>query len=964
MDYTNLLLFLSFVCLCICIVSSTATRLRRANLPPGPLPLPIFGNLFKLGSKPHRSLAELAKVHGPLMTLKLGSVTTVVVSSPTLAKDILQTHDQSFASRNIPEAVRALKHHELSMAWLPALTQWRNIRKMCNTQLFVMQRLEFSQALRRQKVEELLAYVDENCEHRRAVDIGQVAFSTVLNLISNTVFSADLTRLDSNYAQEFKALVRGVMEEAAKPNLADYFPILRSFDPQGIRRRMENYFRKLDDLFDGMIKKRLDSRQLEASPSCHDFLDTILDYKQDDFQLSDPDIKALLKDIFVAGTDTTSSTLEWAMTELLRNPNKMVKAQLELEEVFGKDKPIDESDIIGLPYLQAIVKETFRLHPPVPLLLPHKAVTNVNIGDFTVPQHTQVLINVWTIGRDSSIWENPSSFVPERFLNSGVDFKGRDFTLIPFGAGRRICPGLPLAFRMVYLMLASLLHAFDWKLEEGISPEDIDMEENFGLALQKAKPLKAIPIKNKVAAGNNLHIPGHTPRFVLSIFYYQYNDLSFPLIIVFVEYNEHGLIVSWSAFIQPNPNSKSSLRSRKKRLGLIMAVGSTGSSNTTRLVTFLGKGGSGKTTSAVLVAQFYANAGLKTCLVTHSQDPTVEYLMGCKIGTSPTMLLGPLNQLKQADARLKLTQGVLEGVVGEELGVLPGMDSIFAALELNQFVGFLGMTATKRNQPQSKFDIIIYDGVSNEETLRMIGMTEKARWYLKYLRNIAEKTDVGRLTAPSLLRLVDEVLRLNGTGGLRLNGKMSGEIWDDIDRILERASGSFLEPSKFGCYLMIDPNSPTSVKSALRYWGCAIQSGAQVSGAFGLTTKQSCAESAEMIHKSFSPLPSAFMPYLSTNSPIDFDAVVFREDLQHLLSTAASSGKVQSSVEFNHTKKSVTLFIPGFDKSEIKLYQYRGGSELLVEAGDQRRVIRLPSSIQGKVGGAKFTDKSLLITMR
>ncbi|PIA26907.1 hypothetical protein AQUCO_08600056v1, partial [Aquilegia coerulea] len=468
------------------------------QLPPGPFPFPIVGSLFKLGTEPHKSLAELSKIYGPLMALKLGNVTTIVVSSPTMAKEVLQKNDKAFSSRTIPEAVRVLDNHKHSMIWLPASSKWRSLRKVSSSQLFTTQRLESNQGLRKKKVEELLSYVGENCKNKCAVGIGQVAFSTILNLISNTVFSMDLTHLDSNYAQEFKSLVSIIMEEGARPNFVDYFPILRSIDPQRIKYRMEGHARKLDEFFDGIIKQRLESRKLSKSPrsSCSDFLDAILDYKQEDgFQLSDPDIRAMLRDIFAAGTDTTSSTVEWAMTELLRNPEKMTKAQSELNEMIDENKPIDEADIVRLPYLQAVVKETFRMHPPVPLLIPHKAESRVELCGYIVPKNTQVLINVWTMGRDPNIWENPTVFEPERFLKSNMDFKGQDFELIPFGAGRRICPGLPLAYRMLYLMLASLLHAFNWKLEDGLKPEDMDMEERFGLTLQKAIPLKAIPIK-------------------------------------------------------------------------------------------------------------------------------------------------------------------------------------------------------------------------------------------------------------------------------------------------------------------------------------------------------------------------------------------------------------------------------------------------------------------------------------
>ncbi|KAF8399175.1 hypothetical protein HHK36_015040 [Tetracentron sinense] len=440
-----------------------------------------------------------------------------------------------------------------------------------------------------------------------------------------------------------------------------------------------------------------------------------------------------------------------------------------------------------------------------------------------------------------------------------------------------------------------------------------------------------------------------------------------------------------SSLIQRNPNSGILLqihtRIRRRSRALIMAATTEDrSQRSTKLVTFLGKGGSGKTTSAILAAQHYAKAGLNTCLVIHSQDPTAEYLLGCKIGTSPTicndnlsavrlestkMLLEPLNRLKQADARLNLTHGVLEGVVGEELGVLPGMDSVFSAWALEKLVGFFG-TVARRNHPPEIFDMVIYDGICSEETLRMIGATNRARLYLKYMRNMAETTDIGRLTAPSLLRLADEAMRLTGSGS-RLDGKMSGEIWDKVERILERASANFAQPSKFGCYIVMDPSSTTSVNSALRYWGCAIQAGAPVSGAFGFAPPQSCAASVDMAKKTFSPLPFSLLPYLSIGSPVDWDAVMLNalsEDAQDILSEPESHSSFTLSVRFDPAKKTVTLLMPGFEKSEIKLYQYRGGSELLVEAGDQRRVIRLPSEIQGKVGGAKFTDRNLVITMR
>nr|XP_043607629.1 uncharacterized protein At1g26090, chloroplastic [Erigeron canadensis] len=406
-----------------------------------------------------------------------------------------------------------------------------------------------------------------------------------------------------------------------------------------------------------------------------------------------------------------------------------------------------------------------------------------------------------------------------------------------------------------------------------------------------------------------------------------------------------------------------------------------GTPKPTKFVTFLGKGGSGKTFSAVFAAQHYAMAGLKTVLVIHSQDPTADYILNCKIGTTlvtcndnlsavrletTKMILEPLSRLKQADARLNLTQGVLEGVVGEELGVLPGMDSIFSALELEKLVGFL-QNKTQKNNPKYNFDIIVYDGLSTEETLRMIGATGKSRLYLKYMRMLAEKTDLGRLAGPSLLRLVDESLNA-GTISSGFNGQLSGEVWDKLEHMLEKGSSFITKPELFGCYLVMDLNDPMSLNSALRYWGCAIQAGAFVSGAFGVTHSGCDQEHLEIAETTFSPLPFASYPSISFSNPLNWDNIMqngHSSNARDLLSAlrSGSSGHMQS-VTFDPANKSVTLLMPGFDKSEIKLYQYRGGSELLIEAGDQRRVIYLPSQIQGKVGGAKFIDRKLIITMR
>ncbi|XP_062110628.1 geraniol 8-hydroxylase-like [Humulus lupulus] len=482
------------------------TKTKKKHLPPGPRPFPIIGNLLELGHNPHKSLAKLSHIHGPIMCLQLGRITTVVVSSADMAKQVLQTHDHLFSNRTIPDSLRACDHQMHSMAWLPVSPSWRNLRKICNNHLFSVKALDANQNLRHQKVQELLAGVRTMAEAGEAVAIGTAGFTTSLNLLSTTFFSFDWEGLaPSDTAIDLKETVWNIFEAAGKPNLADYFPVLQKIDPLGIRRSMAFHFRKMIDFFDCVISQRLKLRETSGSSSPaeeeqeNNMLDTLLNYmaskeNRENQLLDKTTIEHLLLDLFAAGTDTTSSTLEWSMTELLKNPEAMSKAQVELKQVIGKGNQVKESDITRLPYLQAIIKETFRLHPPVPLLLPRRAEIDVEVCGYVVPKGAQVLVNVWAVSRDPNIWDNPNEFIPERFLESNIDVKGRHFELTPFGGGRRICPGLPLAIRMVHLMLGSLIHSFDWKLEDGVDLETLNMDEKFGLTLQKARPLRALPI--------------------------------------------------------------------------------------------------------------------------------------------------------------------------------------------------------------------------------------------------------------------------------------------------------------------------------------------------------------------------------------------------------------------------------------------------------------------------------------
>lgn len=191
--------------------------------------------------------------------------------------------------------------------------------------------------------------------------------------------------------------------------------------------------------------------------------------------------------------DTSATATDWAMSELMRHPAVMKKLQREIESVVGLDQMVEESHLDKMEYLECVVKESMRLHPVAPLLIPHESMEDCELQGFHIPKKSRLLVNVWAMGRDPDVWANPDAFTPERFIGSDVDLRGRHFQLIPFGSGRRGCPGLQLGLTVVKLVVAQLVHCFDWELPYGMKPEDIDMCEHFGLVTARAKPLMAIP---------------------------------------------------------------------------------------------------------------------------------------------------------------------------------------------------------------------------------------------------------------------------------------------------------------------------------------------------------------------------------------------------------------------------------------------------------------------------------------
>ncbi|PPD97136.1 hypothetical protein GOBAR_DD05840 [Gossypium barbadense] len=254
-------------------------------------------------------------------------------------------------------------------------------------------------------------------------------------------------------------------------------------------------------LFDGYLQMVLDQHLDHArpKPEQEDFVDFLIRLMKDEsnsFKVSENCVKVMFFDAFIGGIVTTSTTILWAMSELIKNPRVMNKVQAEIRNCIGKKAKVEGKDVSKLKYLKMVVKETFRLHPPVPILPPREAMREFKVGEFDILPKTRILVNVWAIGRDPNGWENPNEFYPERFDGSRIDFRGPDFNLLSFGAGRQICPGLDMGATNVEFTLANMLYLFHWELPNDMKREDISMEEEGGLACQRRTPLWLVPISN------------------------------------------------------------------------------------------------------------------------------------------------------------------------------------------------------------------------------------------------------------------------------------------------------------------------------------------------------------------------------------------------------------------------------------------------------------------------------------
>lgn len=489
----------------------TLPRVKSINSPPSPLPLPLLGHLYLLGPLLHQSLQNLSHKFGPLIHLRLGSLGPVVVaSSPSMAKEFLKSQEINFASR--PRLLGSEYTGECSsgFTFTPYGPYWKFVKKICMTELFSTNKLHFFSKIREEEIRSFLILLLEKSKLHEPVDM-EIALTALTNNIICRMAMSTRCSADENEAEECRKIVEELIIVAGKLNLVHILGIFRSFDIFGYGKRLGEIHQRYMVMVERIMKVHDEKRRdnLHGGSEGYeedDLMSILMKISEDDnaeMKLSRNDIKAFLQNIFAAGTETSSVALQWALAELIKNPHVFKKAREEIESVIGTDKLVKESDIPNLPYIQAVVKETLRLHPTAPLIL-RECNRDCKIGGYEILNKTKIFINIWAIGRDPKYWEDPLEFKPERFLNklgspssSLVDVNGQHFQLLPFGSGRRSCPGAPLALHVLHVTVASMVQCFDWKVcGTDMNQAEVDMKERPGFTLRMAKPLHCLPINH------------------------------------------------------------------------------------------------------------------------------------------------------------------------------------------------------------------------------------------------------------------------------------------------------------------------------------------------------------------------------------------------------------------------------------------------------------------------------------
>lgn len=503
-DYILFSLFMAFVSLALltwaCSVGGIAWkngRNQRGLVPiSGPRGLPILGSLFTLSrGLAHRSLASMAwkSANTQLMAFSLGATPVVVASDPQTAKEILVS--PYFADRPIKLSARSLMFSR-AIGFAPNGTYWRLLRKIASSHLFAPRRIFAHETLRQLECAVMLLNIANEQELNGCVSLRKHLQFASLNNIMGSVFGKRYDPAhESKELEELRDMVREGFELLGAFNWCDYLPWLNYFyDPFRINERCLKLVPRVRKLIRAIIEDHRHSESIKESDNC-DFVDVLLSLEGEE-KLHEDDMVAVLWEMVFRGTDTTALLTEWVMAELVLHPDIQEKLYKEIAK-SAKGGNLTDNEVANLPYLQAVVKETLRVHPPGPLLSwARLSTSDVQLSNgMIIPCNTTAMVNMWAITHDPNVWVDPLKFKPERFLDADMDVRGGDLRLAPFGAGRRVCPGKNLGLVTVTLWVAKLVQQFKW-VEDVDNP--VDLSEVLKLSCEMKNPLCALALQRNI----------------------------------------------------------------------------------------------------------------------------------------------------------------------------------------------------------------------------------------------------------------------------------------------------------------------------------------------------------------------------------------------------------------------------------------------------------------------------------
>ncbi|TMW82257.1 hypothetical protein EJD97_006400 [Solanum chilense] len=492
-----MMLFLLFVAFPIILIFLLLKDKKsgKNKVPPGPIGLPFIGNLHQFdGLTPHIYFWKLSKKYGKIFSLKLGSTSMIVVSSAKIAKEVLKTQDLVFCSRPSILGQQKMSYNGRDIVFARYDDYWREMRKISVLHLFSLKKVQFYKPIREDEVSRMIKKVSQHAASSQITNLSNLMISLTSTIICRLAFGVRFDD-EAHERKRFDYLLAEAQAMMTSIFVSDIFPFLYWIDKlTGLTDRLEKLFKELDEFYEEVIEQHQNPNRPKSMEG--DMVDLLLQFKKEKsipIDLTLEDIKGLLMNVLVAGSDTSAAGVVWTMTALMKNPKAMKKVQQEIRESIGNKGIVNEDDVQNMPYFKAVIKETFRLYPPVPLLVPRESMTKSTLEGYEIQAGTIVHVNSWAIARDPKIWENPEEFIPERFLNSDIDYKGQNYELIPFGAGRRGCPGKTLGVAFMELALSNLLYAFDWESPHGMKKEDIDTNVRRGITPYKKNELCLIP---------------------------------------------------------------------------------------------------------------------------------------------------------------------------------------------------------------------------------------------------------------------------------------------------------------------------------------------------------------------------------------------------------------------------------------------------------------------------------------